>query len=30
MKRFLSGNTQDQMNASYGKKIDFFVKIYTY
>ena len=28
MKHFLSGNTQDQMNAFDGKKTDFFVKIY--
>ena len=28
MKHFLSGNTQDQMNAFDEKKIDFFVKIY--
>ena len=27
MKQFLSGNTQDQMNAFDGKKIDFFAKI---
>ena len=29
MKHFLSGNTQDHMNAFDEKKIDFFVKIYT-
>ena len=30
IKHFLSGNTQDQINAFDGKKIDFFVKIYTH
>ena len=30
MKYFLSGYTQDQMNAFDRKKIDFFVKIYTH
>ena len=30
MKHFLSRNTQDQMNAFDGKKIDFFVKIYNH